>query len=206
MVLPLHIFEPRYLEMITLCVEQKTPFGVVLIREGEEVGAPARPYSVGTAARVTKVDELENGRLNILTVGAKRFRIVELDDSHSYLSAKVRAYPILNGSTQLAVEMARKVRPRIIEYVELLSKATQQQLKLDRLPEDPTMLAQLVAISLQVNSDERQHLLERVGIPEMLAYEAHLLDRECLLTRHMVDTQSAIERMNAGTSGYLFPN
>ena len=55
MVLPLHIFEPRYREMVNYCLDEKKPFGVVLLREGEERGGPAIPYQVGTAARIMRV-------------------------------------------------------------------------------------------------------------------------------------------------------
>jgi hypothetical protein len=206
MVLPLHIFEMRYREMIGKCIDEKSPFGVVLIDEGQEVGSRATPRMVGTAARIARHERLDDGRMNITSVGTQRFRVVELDESHSYLSATVRPIPVINGSTQLAVELAQKVRPRIIEYVELLSEASGQKLQLDRLPEDPTTLAFLVAISMQVGSEDKQQLLERVGVPEMLSLELHLLGRESLFTRHMIRTQADIMRMNGGPTGYLFPN
>ena len=206
MVLPLHIFEPRYLEMINRCLEEEIPFGVVLIQEGHEVGGPARPYMVGTAARIMRVERLVDERMNITVVGTQRFRILELNRSHSYLSAAVAQFPAINGSTRIAMEMAQKVRPKIIEYVELLSKASQTKLKLDRLPEDPTTLAFLVAIALQVNNRDKQQLLEIPGIPEMLDRERYLLSLELLLLRHMVETQDAILAMSGGSTGYIFPN
>jgi len=90
--------------------------------------------------------------------------------------------------------------------VELLSKAAQTQLTLDRLTDDPTMLAFLVAIALQVGNDEKQKLLEMPGIPEMLDRERYLLSRELLLLQHMVTTQREVEAMSIGSSGYIFPN
>ena len=63
------------------------------------------------------------------------------------------------------MEMVQQVRPKIVEYVELLSKASQTELKLDRLPEDPTTLAFLVAIALQVNNETKQQLLALPGVP-----------------------------------------
>jgi Lon protease-like protein len=206
MVLPLHIFEARYREMINRCVEEDIPFGVVLIQEGHEVGGAAKPYLVGTAARIMRVERLEDERMNITVVGAQRFRILELDRSRSYLSAKVSHFPAVNGSTRAAQEMLYKVRPKIIEYVELLSKASQTRLKLDRLPEDPTTLAFLVAIALQVNNQEKQKLLELPGIPEMLDRERYLLSFETLLLKHMVETQEEVIAMSSGASGYIFPN
>lgn len=206
MVLPLHIFEHRYREMIGRCIEEKSPFGVVLIDEGQEVGSAATPHMVGTAARIVKVEKLDDGRMNITAVGTQRFRVLDLDHSRSYLSATVRAYPVVNGATQLAAELAHALRPRVIEYIELLSEASGHKLRLDRLPEEPATLAFLVGISLQIASADKQKLLEKAGVPEMLAHEAHLLSRECLFTRHMIATQRDVLAMNQGPTGYLFPN
>jgi Lon protease-like protein len=206
MVLPLHIFEPRYLEMVNRCLVEEIPFGVVLIHEGHEVGGTARPWSVGTAARIIRVEREDDERLNIVVVGAQRFRILELDHSRSYLSAKVSHFPVVNGSTRAAQGLVHKVRPKIVEYVELLSKASQTRLKLDRLPEDPTTLAFLVAIALQVNTQDKQRLLELPGIPEMLDRERFLLSFELLLLQHMIETQEAVVAMSAGSTGYIFPN
>jgi uncharacterized protein len=206
MMLPLHIFEPRYREMIERCVEEDIPFGVVLIDEGNEVGGSAKPHLIGTAARIVKVDRLADGEMNITAVGTQRFRILELDTSHSYLSAKVAQYPIVNGSTKAAADMAHHVRPKIIEYVALLSKASQTELKLDRLPEDPTTLAFLVAIALQVDNVDKQKLLALSGVPEILDRERYLLSCEILLLRYMVETQDDLAEMSSGSTGYIFVN
>lgn len=206
MVLPLHIFEPRYQEMIQHCLEAELPFGVVLIAHGHEVGGPAIPHKIGTAARILRVDRQPEGRMNITTVGTQRFRILELDHSRSYLQARVAHYPVINGSTRLAHEMAQRVRPKIVDYVELLSKASRTNLKFGRLPEDPTTLAFLVAIALQVNNDVKQQLLELPGVPEILDRERYLLSCELLLLEHMIATQDEVNGMSGGPTGYIFPN
>ncbi len=206
MVLPLHIFELRYREMINRCIDERIPFGVVLIDEGQEVGSTPKPHMVGTAARIVRVERLDDGRMNITTVGTQRFRILELNDSHNYLTAKVAQFPVINGATQLAIDLALRLRPQIIEYVGLLSKASNTHLNLDRLPEDPLTLAFLVAIALQVEPSDKQKLLELPGIPEILAREIKLLSRESLLMQFMIDTQQDIQSMNGGPTGYIFPN
>ena len=206
MALPLHIFEPRYREMIDRCINEKMPFGVLLIEEGHEVGETARPHMIGTAARITRIERYDDGRMDIIGVGTQRFKVVEFHDTRSYLSASVRHYPVINGETSDASQLAQRVRPRIVEYVELLAKASNTPLRLDRLPEDPTLLAFLVAISLQISSSDKQKLLEMPGIPEMLAREAHLLSREMLITNYMIDTQREVTQMNMGPTGYIFPN
>lgn len=206
MVLPLHIFELRYREMISRCVEEKIPFGVTLIAEGQEVGASAQPYQIGTAARIVRSDRLEDGRLNITTVGTQRFRILELHHDRSYLTAQVAQYPVTNGATRRAAELSDRVRPQVIEYIELLSKASKTKLQLDRLPEDPLTLAFLIAISLQVNATDKQQLLEAPSVPEILALESKLISRESRLMQFMLDTGEDVRAMNSGPTGYVFPN
>src|ERR687883_2025176 len=76
MVLPLRIFEERYKVMIGACHVTDQIFGVLLIRSGTEVGAPAVPERVGCTARMLRVDRMPDGRMNILTIGEQRFRLL----------------------------------------------------------------------------------------------------------------------------------
>ena len=76
MPLPLQIFEPRYRTMTRELLESGGVFGVLLIREGNEVGGGAVPYSVGTTARIEQCQELPNGRYVVSARGKRRFRVV----------------------------------------------------------------------------------------------------------------------------------
>jgi Lon protease-like protein len=75
--LPLRIFEQRYMQMAKACLKDGSPFGVCLIREGGEVGAPATPASVGTLAKIASWDMPQLGVLSIIARGERRFRIAE---------------------------------------------------------------------------------------------------------------------------------
>ena len=75
--LPLRVFEPRYMEMVSTCLRANETFGVCLIREGREVGAPAVPHSVGCLARIVQWDMQQLGVLTIVARGERRFRILE---------------------------------------------------------------------------------------------------------------------------------
>lgn len=75
--LPLRIFEPRYMDMAKGCLRDDTHFGVCLIREGAEVGAPAVPEDVGCTARIVSWDMAQLGVLQVLARGERRFRILE---------------------------------------------------------------------------------------------------------------------------------
>lgn len=73
--LPLRIFEPRYLDMISKCMRDDSPFGVLLIKSGTETG-PATTYDVGTLARITDWYQGSDGLLGITAVGEQRFRLL----------------------------------------------------------------------------------------------------------------------------------
>lgn len=74
-VMSLKIFEQRYMDMAKKSLKDHTPFGIVLIREGEEVGAPADPYDVGTLAHIEDWDMENLGVLQVKIKGRTRFRI-----------------------------------------------------------------------------------------------------------------------------------
>src|SRR5215216_579982 len=76
MSLPLRIFEERYKVMIGACQVTDQLFGVLLIRRGREVGAPAEPQRVGCTARMMRIDRLPDGQMNILSIGEQRFRLL----------------------------------------------------------------------------------------------------------------------------------
>ena len=74
--LPLRIFEVRYMDMAKACLKEGSPFGICLIREGHEVGTPAAPEAVGCLARIAECDMEELGILKVTAEGLERFRIV----------------------------------------------------------------------------------------------------------------------------------
>src|SRR6185437_726175 len=93
-VLPLKIFEARYTDMVRDCMKNESPFGVVLIRAGAEVGAVAEPELIGTLAHIKGWDMENLGVLLLRAEGGARFRIVEtrvLDDKR--LEARVEMLP-----------------------------------------------------------------------------------------------------------------
>ena len=178
-VLPLHIFEPRYRKMINQCIDKDWPFGVALILAGEEAGAAAVPHEVGTTARVTQVERLDDGRLNIVSVGEMRFRIRTLDVTpDGYLRADVTLWPWAPSDVDVSGSLSGHVRGRLRRYVALLAKASGIQIEANDLPDEATELACLTAIALQVDQLEKQDLLISPSIVALLDKEIDLLRRE----------------------------
>ena len=92
--LPLRIFEPRYLDMVATCMQQQSPFGVALIRDGSEVGAPAQTVRVGTLAAIVDFDKSKDGMLMVACIGGDRFRIQDTRVTASRLQrASVEVLP-----------------------------------------------------------------------------------------------------------------
>ncbi len=206
MLLPLHIFEDRYQEMIGYCIERGKPFGVVLNEKGIQSGAQALPARIGTTARIRRVQRHPDGCMDIQTIGVHRFRIEEFDHTRSYLTGSVRQIPIVNGATRSAGQLAQNLRPKLVEYMELLKLAHSADAELAYVPHDPKPLAFMVASSLQLKNADKQKLLELPGIPDMLQKEYRLLSKEILLLKHMISTQEEVAGMSTGSTGYLFPN
>jgi Lon protease-like protein len=75
-VLPLRIFEPRYLDMVSDCLKNDKDFGVCLIFKGLDVGKPAEVFEIGTLANITNWDREASGLLDITAIGSKRFRVI----------------------------------------------------------------------------------------------------------------------------------
>jgi Lon protease-like protein len=76
-ILPLRVFEARYIDMVRECMKREAPFGVVLIKSGKEVGAIAEPEDVGCLAQIVQWDMADLGVLLLRTQGGERFRIIE---------------------------------------------------------------------------------------------------------------------------------
>jgi hypothetical protein len=83
--LPLKVFEPRYMEMAKACLKHDAAFGVCLIREGEEVGAPAVPEPVGCLAKIREWDMEQLGILKVRAEGLDRFRLESTETTPSGL-------------------------------------------------------------------------------------------------------------------------
>ncbi len=173
--LPLHVFEERYKLMIGRCIQERAPFGVVLIRSGEEVGGPAEPHDIGTSARITHVQRLPDGRMNLLVVGERRFRVAGLDRSEAYLVGDVAYLSSAEVDAPEAEEEAQRVAALFGEQFRLVMAVTGQWVRRVALPEEPDRLADFVAGHVDLPPPTKQELLETLSVPGRLRREVELL-------------------------------
>ena len=187
--LPLHIFEERYKDMIGDCIDREAPFGVVLIREGPEVGGPAEPFRVGTTARITQVQRLEEGRLNLLALGERRFDLVEIirEIPHMVGLVAFKEEAVGRPAAELTAEVGREYG-EFLRHVSTLAGAWNAPVQ---VPDDPLDLS-FEAVSTLTGSIElpqgmRQELLEIDTAGERLEKLLPLLKRSNELIEEQVE-------------------
>jgi Lon protease-like protein len=179
--LQVHVFEERYREMVRNCVQYDTGFGVVLIRAGSEVGAPAEPYMVGTAVRIVKVQTYEDGKMDVHVRGQRRFRIRRLDESRSYLVGHVEPVVELEvEDSERADELIEKVRESVHHLLEEQFSKLDVKVTSIRLPQDATDLSFVVANLLHCENIRKQHLLETTDTVDRIAEMLPILEQQII--------------------------
>lgn len=115
-VLPLKIFEQRYMAMTAECMREEKPFGVCLIAQGREAGQPALPHPVGVEARIVDWDMQQLGVLHLTTRGGRRFRIIDSAVDREGLR-RARVEPIADEPPQPVPETLQNLLNLLREIV-----------------------------------------------------------------------------------------
>jgi uncharacterized protein len=182
--LPLHIFEPRYKEMIRECISEEAPFGVVrAFEEGiAEVGC--------TAEIITVTKEYPDGRMDLICEGRKRFEVIEVNRDRSFLQAEVLIVP---DDPEAAAQEERVKAVQL--HLEILSLAGAVQ---DLSAADQNQLSFYLAGSLPLDLDFKQKLLAmRSEAQRIQAVAAYL---ETILPQLK---RAARARQTAGGNGHV---
>ncbi len=186
MPLRLHIFEERYKAMIAHCRATGSPFGVVLIQRGQEVGGPAEPHLIGCTAVIAQIETLDDGRMNIMAIGHDRFHIRALKYDQPYLVGEVEAYPLALSSPEQPPSRSDALRAWVRRYLRILSQASETSFDLQQLPGDPVKLAYLASYLLQVPPPQKQDLLALEQAEDLVARLVSLYRREVTLIQAML--------------------
>jgi Lon protease-like protein len=190
-VLNLHVFEPRYKQMITECLESGEGFGVVLIREGEEAGDPAvQPHEIGSIAEIVEVTQLPFGRYYISTVGRQRFRIRRVVSREPYLTVDADLLDEHDRTDAEIAQLRDEVRDAFLEYLELIVEFSGQQATVD-LPGDAETTSFVVGDALQVADNVKQRLLELDSTKQRLSIELGFLRRLLPQLRKLLERRAA---------------
>jgi len=175
--LPLRIFEVRYMDMARACLRESTPFGVCLIREGQEVGAPAVPENIGCVARLEQPDMEELGILKVVAHGTERFRIVSSEVyKHGLIVAEVE---------RVEAEADAIEAPGLAECAEFLRKLIAgigaERFAEPYLYDNATWVGFRLAEILPLRNDVKQKLLEVTDATLRLAVLHRFLRQQKLI-------------------------
>lgn len=188
MVLPLHIFEPRYRQMIADCQQQELEFGVVLVQP-ESTFLREEPYAIGTMAAIRDLDRMEDGRLNIIAMGTRRFRILSQHRKKPYLSGFVEFYEDVSEPFDDLLSTDKQARSLFADYIDLLLKAANEKDVKAELPPDPEALSYFIAYFLDLEREQQQHFLELTSTLQRLKEETAILRREVPFLRQILSKQ-----------------
>lgn len=187
MVLPLHIFEERYKEMIQRCLSNGDPFGVVLLKSGHTGGKWGEIHDVGTVADITQVKRLQGDRMNIVSLGTRRFRLLDTLHNHSYLTGLVEDFPLEESNAADTFALTKKLMKRLARYLQDYRKVGRLNINLQKLPDDPNALVFLTAMLMPISNEEKQELLSTANIVQLLQKEYALLQHEANILEILAD-------------------
>lgn len=200
MALPLHIFEARYRKMASDCLADHAPFGIVLaLPEGAiEQEEPAR---VGTLARIVDYEQLPDGCYNILTVGTRRFEIVEVRRDKKYITALVRPYPDEEETSEADLpELVSEAQKALRAYLEVvLALVGGSEDRTIEIPDDAENLSYLIGMCLTCEDHDKQELLEMNSVSQRLQSGIRAMRNETELMREQMEGGGYVQQDNDRT-------
>jgi len=154
--LPLRIFEPRYLEMVSSCLKTEQGFGICLIRSGSEVGKAAETYDTGTLSEITYFNQQADGLLGITACGKQRFHILTTEIKPNQLTvAEVELIPNeepapIPAKYQSAVDILKRI----------FDNLGYPFAKIEKHYDDASWVSNRLAEFLPISLEQKQYLLQ----------------------------------------------
>jgi Lon protease-like protein len=182
-VLPLHIFEPRYREMVSDALAGDRIIGMVLLRPGWERDYEGRPpvYPVGCAGLITHAERMADGRYNIALRGMEKFRLTGEDHSRSYRVAEVETLTEELTQRERAEVRAERRRLEALLVPQPEGRGADTKVPPSMADED---LVNALAQYLELEPVEKQALLERTGVLDRCRSLIELLEMKVIVSPH----------------------
>ena len=185
--LPLHIFEPRYRQMVNDALAGERMIGMVLLQPGHDEDYEGSPpvYEVGCAGLITHVERLTDGRFNIVLRGLERFRIVgEEPAASNVLYRRALVAPLAEIGVNDRADLLKSARQKLEAMLAPLFSGTLAARGLpQQMPDDELINA--LAQYLELEPIEKQALLERDGALARCQSLVELLEMKALMERGM---------------------
>ncbi|HQU85980.1 MAG TPA: LON peptidase substrate-binding domain-containing protein [Pyrinomonadaceae bacterium] len=177
--LPLHIFEPRYRQMLEDLPLKKNMFGITFLNQNETDSDKPEVGSVGCVAEVREVNKLDDGRSNVLTLGIIRYRLLDyVDTGDLYYVGEVEFFEDEAEDETLVEEAADEVYALFKRIANAAHKLSGQAGELDDIPQaPPEMLSFLVTAAFNLDNEMKYELLEMTSTTERLKKLREILSK-----------------------------
>jgi len=180
LVLPLHVFEPRYRALVDDCEAGDGEFGVVLIERGSEVGGGDVRTDVGTVARIVQLDRFPDGRSALAAVGTRRIRVAQWLEDDPYPRAEVEDWEDTGPATVALDDVDQLFRRALALAAELGEAAAPLDVELDG---DPALATFQMAALAPLGPADRQAVLATGTADDRAALLGRLLPEATELLR-----------------------
>jgi Lon protease-like protein len=199
-VFPLHVFEPRYRQLVLDCLamtDRRPEFGVALIERGSEVGGGDDRTSVGTVARLARVEPLDQGRFALVTVGARRVSVLEWLPDDPYPIADVEDWPDAAvdepEATRTVIEALSARVADVQRLAQEVAKASKRRAAvpsttLRKLSDDPVLASYQLVTRAPIGPADRYRLLSAPSVTVRLDAFSEVLDDVQAMLRFRLET------------------
>lgn len=170
--LPLRIFEPRYLDMVSDCMKNQKGFGVCLIREGSEVGKAADTYEVGTLSDISYFNQQADGLLGITAQGRQRFRII----SQQVQANQLTLAEVILLENENSVTLPKQYARIADTLRKLLEQLDYPFIKMEKRYDDASWVSSRLAELLPIRLEQKQYFLQLDDPLQRLERLAALMD------------------------------
>lgn len=170
--LPLRIFEPRYLDMVSDCMKNQKGFGVCLIREGSEVGKAADTYEVGTLSDISYFNQQADGLLGITAQGRQRFRII----SQQVQANQLTLAEVILLENENSVTLPKQYARIADTLRKLLEQLDYPFIKMEKRYDDASWVSSRLAELLPIRLEQKQYFLQLDDQLQRLERLAALMD------------------------------
>ena len=173
-ILPLHIFEDRYKQMMRFATDNGNLFGLSY-QSNAFIGreTPPEQGSVGCVAKIQAVMPLDEGKLNIISTGLVRYRVIELHQLTPFIIARVEPFTDDLEADEDMAALFESMFDRCKKFL-AAAQALDETITVDTdLPEDPEAFSLLISSALPIDNDAKQSLLEMTSTRTRLARLRH---------------------------------
>ncbi|HUG48782.1 MAG TPA: endopeptidase La [Candidatus Limnocylindria bacterium] len=180
MIVPLQVGRDKSVQALNRAVADASPIALVTQRQAdrEDINEPAELYTVGTLAKIAQVVQLQDGTVRAIVQGQQRLRLLDFVSTDPFILARVE--PVEEGQAgDLEIQaLVRSVQAQIEQYVQSGAPVPPEAAVAARNITEPGLLADMVAYSPDMSTEQRQELLETIDVHERLKLVSSFLGRQ----------------------------